>query len=218
MRRSQTDNSKDEDKLPKQMVLRQLIVQRIRIRKEQKMSAKIGFLFTGCICVLLIYLTYYRVLTDVAIVIEIGTLLFAAILIIQADSLMREIRSIVPRVDELTYMHDPSVRVGHIKEVDVKILSKVYDVNKNTIDKLFEKLKTFSHTWLAVSGGIASTLLIEIFKSESVNVYSALILIICSILVWDIAQNLYGLLNYELLKKTKDLSYWWIATVKSRNT
>ena len=218
MRKSQPNNSKDEDKLPEQMVLKQLIVQRRKIEKEQKNSAKIGLSLTWIICVTLIYLAFYRVPTDIAFVMGIGTLILAAVLIVQAHSLIREIRSIVPRVDEWTYMLDPSVRVGRIEEVDVKILSKVYDVNKNIIDKLFEKLKTFSNTWLVVSGGIASTLLIEIFKSEGFDVHSALILIICSVLVWDIAQNLYGILNYELLKKTKDLSYWWLAIIRSRDT
>lgn len=205
----------------KDKLLKQLIIQKRKLEDEQRTLRyrALGRALFFSVTALLVYLNFdvrlaVRV-SVVAVVVGFGTLLFMSILVTQFDSLRREIRSILPSIGENRYPFNPSKRRSSVSEVDVKILSKVYDVNKNTIDKLFEKLKNFSNTWLVVAGGIASTLLIEIFKSEVLDVYSALVLIICSAFLWGLAQDLYGILNYELAKKTKDLAYWWIATVGS---
>ena len=131
---------------------------------------------------------------------------------LQFDSLRREIRATLPQIDQQSEPFDHRSQ-SDVNKQNIEILAKLYDVNKNTIDKLFDKLGTFSNTWLVVSGGIATSFLIEIFKSESLSLLSALDLIVCSALLWSIAQDLYGILNYELVKKTKDLAYWWATTV-----
>jgi hypothetical protein len=137
--------------------------------------------------------------------VEVGTAFIVFVLLAQAYSLSREIRALLPTAKELIHSSVPTAKA--------EVLVKLYDVNKNTIDKLFDKLKTFSNTWLAVSGGIASSLFVEIIKSETLNSVSAMVLIACSILVWSLAQDLYGILNFGLVRTTKDLSFWWTSTV-----
>ncbi len=192
-------------------------IQKYELEKEEKKSAIVASLLVSSIGLVLYYLNSHAIrtlsLSTVAFVVEIGTVFFIFILVLQFDSLRREIKKILPELDEREYPFNPSARGDRVTELDIKILSKMYDINKNTIDKLFAKLETFSKTWLAVSGGIASTLLIEIFKSEALDPFSALILITCAAFLWSIAQDLYGILNYKLAKKTKDLAIWWITTI-----
>lgn len=200
-------------------LFQQIKNERYELEREERRSLVIASCIILSIGFILSCLTFYgsRMVTFsiVTFVVEIGTMLFIVILITQFDSLRREIKRILPSLKRPDYPFNPSERSGSTQDREIQIFSKVYDVNKNTIDKLFDKLKTFSNTWLAVSGGVASTLLIEIFTSETLDYYSALTLITCSAFLWSVAQNLYGILNYELAKKTKDLAYWWIATVSS---
>lgn len=199
------------------MYLKQLVVLRGKLEEEEKKSVITMSSLVFIVACFLISLTYSSILTlrlsTVAFVMETGTAFFIAILVLQFDSLRREIKSIVLELSEFRKVFGGLVRTSPSSELEIKVLSKVYDVNKNTIDKLFEKLKTFSNTWLVVSGGIASTLLIEVLKSQTIDLYSALILITSAVLLWSIAQDLYGILNYELAKKTKDLAIWWVTNI-----
>jgi hypothetical protein len=76
---------------------------------------------------------------------------------------------------------------------------------------MFDRLKTFSNTWSAVAAGVVLTGLIAILVSATIEAYSILVILITALLIFDTAQNLQGGLNYELVKKTKDLAFWWIA-------
>jgi hypothetical protein len=199
------------------MYLKQLVVMREKLEKEEKKSVINMSFLISIIASFLIGLTYDSILTFklsiMAFVVEIGTVFLIAILVLQFDSLRREIKSIILDLRQFRNIFGDIMRTSPSTELEIKVLSKLYDVSKNTLDKLFEKLKTFSNTWLVVSGGIASTLLIEIFKSQTLDLYSALILMACSAILWCIAQDAYGILNYELAKKTKDLAIWWITNV-----
>ena len=199
------------------MYLKQLVIMRGKLDEEQKKSARIMSFLAFSIASFLVALTLNSIwiygLSTIAFVVEIGTVFFVAILILQFDSLRREIKTIILELGEFHSIFGDLGRVSPTTELEIEVLSKLYDINKNAIDKLFEKLKTFSNTWLVVSGGIASTLLIEILKSQTLEPYFSLMLIACSALLWCIAQDAYGILNYELAKKTKDLSIWWITNI-----
>jgi len=102
-----------------------------------------------------------------------------------------------------------------ITDIDFKFFYKLYDVQKNTIDKLFDKLSTFSKTWLLVSGGIFSSIIIDILNTK-INIFTELLIISCSCILWGYSQDSYGILNYELVKNTKELSLWWIKVISSK--
>jgi hypothetical protein len=88
-----------------------------------------------------------------------------------------------------------------------EIICKIFDVRKNLLDRLFGKLKTFSNSWLLVTGGVVSALFFEILRTNAIQPLSALTIVVCAVLLWCIAQNLYGRLNYALVRKTKDLAF-----------
>ena len=98
-----------------------------------------------------------------------------------------------------------------MRKQHIELYGKIFDVKQNTINKMFDRLKTFSKTWLVVTAGMVSTVLISILVSTTLDAYSILAMVVTALLVFDVSQNLYGWLNYELSKKTKDLAFWWIA-------
>jgi hypothetical protein len=206
--------SKEQSDDSRRYLLEQIVKQEEKLRNEQRKSAVIATMVVSAVLLFLACLDYVGLgtssLSPIAFVVEVGTFLIVLVLLAQGYSLSRETRTLLPAVKEWNSYQGthPSV---HVK-TKAEVLVKLYDVNKNTIDKLFEKLQTFSNTWLAVSGGIASSLFVEIIKSETLNSLSAMVLIACSVLVWSLAQDIYGILNYGLVRTTKDLSFWWTRT------
>ncbi len=147
------------------------------------------------------------------ILVELATIILILVLYTQFTTLREEIKEILGELESTNSFPGLMKDQNFEFETHPELLTKVYDVRKNTIDKMFEKLGTFSNTWLVLTGGLASSLIVEIFKSSTNELYPSLAIVVCALLLWDIAQNLYGILNYELMKKTKDLAYWWIAKV-----
>jgi hypothetical protein len=143
-------------------------------------------------------------------VVIIAFLFFEFILLVQVDSLRREIRSLLPEFEEdfRSSPLSPTIRYRHFS-----VLTKLYDVHKNALDKLFDKVKLLSTTWLVVSGGFASTSLVDLYKSSYFDWRSNLIILCCSGVLWSTAQDAYGVLNYELAKQVKDLALWWINII-----
>jgi len=157
---------------------------------------------------LLSYATLAYGISSTALVVETATFVLIVVLIVQFDSLMGEIESILSepydsRRKNRSFILFPPLR-----------LNKIFDVRKNTLDKLFDKLDTFSKTWLAVSGGIGSAFIVEIFKQGTASL-STLLIILCAILIWGTAQDLYGILNYKLAVKTKDLELFYLELMFS---
>lgn len=175
---------------------KQIILQRAKIRKEEKKSFSLGLLLIIVVSCLLVYLTFdirFAIkVSTITVIVESGALILIIILLIQFDSLRREILSIFPSVEEQESIMNPSRKRPYY---DLKFLSKVYDVNKNTLDKLFGKLKTFSGTWLAVSGGLASAFVVEIFKLQIVDYYSAFALIIIPVFSARVRQTSFSTEN-----------------------
>lgn len=169
-----------------------------------------AFVLTSILAVANVLMVIGSEFTENAIFVEVGTFILVLILLTQFNSLRGEINATTEDPD-MSEAHRKLVGDYYFPHLRSELLSKVFDVRKNTIDKLFEKLGTFSNTWLVVTGGVASSLLVEIFKSSSIELYPSIAIIVSALLLWDIAQNLYGILDYELVKKTKDLAYWWIA-------
>jgi hypothetical protein len=207
--------SKEQSDDSRVYLLEQIVKQEKKLWNEQRKSAIIATMVVSAVLLFLAILNYVGLrtssLSPIAFVVEVGTFLIVLVLLAQGYSLSRETRTLLPTVKEWISYH--GIHSSVPVKTKAEVLVKLYDVNKNTIDKLFEKLQTFSNTWLAVSGGIASSLFVEIVKSETLNSLSAMVLIACSVLVWSLAQDLYGILNYGLVRTTKDLSFWWTSTV-----
>lgn len=204
-------------------LLRQLQDQKDQLEREKKRVRMVGISLIYGIAVILTCFALLSIIEQsnvmprvppMVFIAVVGMLIFTTILISQFDSLRREIQSIISGMEDKNNLFNPSNRARQTNERDLIILNKVYDGHKNTIDKLFEKLKTFSNTWLVVAGGIASTLIIEIFKSGEIDIFSGVSLVACSSLLWSIAQHLYGMLNYELVSKTKELAQWYVNNTR----
>jgi hypothetical protein len=201
-------------------VLQRIAAEKRGLEKNQKINRNLGIIVFIIIATTLAYLNLSMMMnlitiSQLALIVEIGAILLVLILIMQYVSLRGEIAKITMGLENLeTYNEIFSNKIEFpTRKQHVELYGKIFDVKKNTIDKLFDKLKTFSNTWLAVAGGLFSTVLIEIFKSSTIEPYSILVISVTVLLVFDAAQNLYGGLNYELVKKTKDLAFWWIALV-----
>jgi hypothetical protein len=147
------------------------------------------------------------------LIVEIAGILLILILVMRYFSLRGEIAKITTDLESLeTYNEIYSKETEFLmRKQHLELYGKIFDVKKNTIDKMFDRLKTFSNTWLAVTGGVVSTVLISILSSTTIDAYSVLVILVTALLIFDVSQNLYGGLNYELGKKTKDLAFWWIA-------
>jgi hypothetical protein len=156
------------------------------------------------------YLRLIELTWSISGIILIGTLIFSTILLVQVASLNREIPGILP---EFSPEHpENGSKMLYVRGVNQRMLDKIHDVHKNVIDKFFEQLKTFSNTWLAISGGIASSMFAQILTSGSFEFYLNLIILTCGAFIWSIAQTSYRVLNYNLMKKTKDLALWLVMS------
>ena len=202
------------------ITLLQIAEEKKEIENNRKANRNLGIVVSAIIAFALIDLNLlmvfnYVALSPLALIVEGAAVFLLLILIVQYSSLKGEIEKLTMNLERLiTYnaIHTNTMEFP-MRNREPELYGKAFDVKKNTIDKLFEKLKTFANTWLVVAGGLVTSILIEVFKSSNIEVYSTLAIIVTAILVWDIAQNCYGILNYELVKKTKDLAFWWIALV-----
>lgn len=185
----------------KKRLLKQIEYQKKKLEEEKRKSL-IGSLFaTTAVFAILALVIFSQIqmarFTVTAVIVEVGTIAFVPILVSQYQLLKKEIGSILP---DISFHSTPSSRYySSLGGGSQKKLEKIYDVNKNTLDKLFDKLKTFSTTWLAVAGGFGSTVFAEILRVRA-DLTTALVSILCSALIWSITQNLYGILNYDLAK------------------
>jgi len=198
--------------------LQQIISEKENLNKKQKniqMSTSYqAIAFAALLLALNAIMIEEAALTNIIIVVEVATLVLVCIMLVQFGSLGNEIAGILEDLEHSRTYHFSSPQERFLKtKPNPEVLNKVFDVKKNSLDKLFEKLGTFSNTWLVVTGGVASSLIVEIFKSNSIQLMPSLAILVSALLLWDVAQNLYGILNYELVKKTKDLAYWWLALI-----
>jgi hypothetical protein len=236
------DLKKSKDDSNQKMILKKvlngIVAEKRELESKRKANRNFGLTVFTIIATALAYQNVSMMMnlitiSQLALTVEIGAILLILILIKQYVSLRGEIDKTTIKLENLeTYanIYSDKMTLGlenletakHIysNKSDFpigkwhrKLYGKIFDVKKNTIDKLFDKLKTFSNTWLAIAGGLVSTILIEGFKYYTIDFHSVLVISLTALLIWDLAQNLYGSLNYELVKKTKDLAFWWIALV-----
>jgi hypothetical protein len=199
-------------------VLQRIAVEKGELERNQKSSRNAVIAVFTVIATIFFYLNVsvimnLIVISKLALIVEISGILLILISLMQYFSLRGEIAKITSDLESLeTYKEIYSKETEFLmRKQHLELYGKIFDVKKNTINKMFDRLKTFSNTWLAVTAGIVSTALITILVSTAIDAYSILIIAVTTLLVFDVSQNLYGWLNYELSKKTKDLAFWWIA-------
>ena len=186
--------------------------------RNQKGSRNGGIVVFTVIAAIFFYLNLSIILnlieiSRLALIVEISGIVLILISLIRYFSLRGEITKITSDLESLeTYKEIYSKETEFLmRKQHIELYGKIFDVKNNAINKMFDRLNTFSKTWLAVTGGIVSIVLISILGSTTIDAYSVLFMVITALLVFDVSQNLYGWLNYELSKKTKDLAFWWIA-------
>ena len=201
-------------------VLQQIVSEKRGLEKNQKIIRTLGVTVFTIIVTTLAYLnlsvmTNLITISPLALVVEIGVIILVLILVAQYVSLRGEMAKITVGLESLGLYYDIySKKIEFpMREQHLELYGKIFDLKKNTVDKLFDKLKTFSNTWLVVAGGLVSTVFVEVFKYSTIQFYSVLVILAAALLIFDVAQSLYCGLNYELIKKTKDLAFWWIALV-----
>jgi len=199
-------------------VLRRIAAEKSGLDRNQKHSRTVGLAVFTVIATIFFYLNLsivmnLIVISPLALIVEIAGILMILILLMQYFSLRGAIAKVTLNLENLeTYNEIYSKETEFLmRKQHLELYGKIFDVKKTTIDKMFDRLKTFSNTWLVVTGGVASTGLINILNSTTIDAYSVLVILVTALLIFDLAQNLYGGLNYELVKKTKDLAFWWIA-------
>jgi hypothetical protein len=204
----EANNSQMKDK---KVLFLQINMEKERLDKKEKFNKIIASSETLLIIALLLFFDSLTIkanqFTSVITFTEVATSVLIAILFTQFYSLKGEIEETSTNKDMLEAQN---ILFGN-NYFPPESLSKIFDVRKNTIDKLFDKLGTFSNTWLVVTGGVASSLIVAIFESNKIELYPSIAIIMSALLLWNIAQSLYGILDYELMKKTKDLANWWIT-------
>lgn len=199
-------------------VLRRIAAEKSGLDRNQKTSRNAGIAVFTVIATIFFYLNVSIIMNIIAIsplalMVEIAGVLLLLILLMQYFSLRGAITKITLNLENLeTYNEIYSKETEFLmRKQHLELYGNIFDVKKTTIDKMFDRLKTFSNTWSAVAAGVVSTGLIATLISATIEAYSILVILITALLIFDIAQNLHGGLNYELVKKTKDLAFWWIA-------
>lgn len=199
-------------------VLQRIAVEKGELERNQKSSRNAGIAVFTVVATIFFYLNLsiirnLIVISRLALIVEIVGILLILISLMRYFSLRGEITKITSDLESLeTYNEIYSEETEFLmRKQHLELYGKIFDVKKNTINKMFDRLKTFSNTWLAVTGGIVATLLITILTSTMIDAYSVLVIVVTALLIFGVSQNLYGWLNYELSKKTKDLAFWWIA-------
>ena len=216
--RNDWERKRSDEQYVLKISLQQIVSEKETLNKKQKsilMSTIYqAVAFAAILLVLNALMVEEAVLTNIIVVVEMATLVLVCILLAQFNSLRGEIAGILGNLERSSTYHFLSNKERFLKtKPNPEVMNKVFDVRKNSVDKLFAKLGTFSNTWLVVTGGVTSSLIVEIFKSNNVQLVPSLVIVVSALLLWDIAQNLYGILNYELVKKTKDLAYWWLTLI-----
>ena len=199
-------------------VLQRIAVEKGELERNQKNSRNAGIAVFTVIATIFFYLNVsiimdLIVISKLALIVEISGILLILISLMRSSSLRGEIAKITSDLESLeTYKEIYSKETEFLmRKQHIELYGKIFDVKQNTINKMFDRLKTFSKTWLVVTAGMVSTVLISILVSTTLDAYSILAMVVTALLVFDVSQNLYGWLNYELSKKTKDLAFWWIA-------
>jgi hypothetical protein len=215
-----SDNFDEEayQKVIVKKVLQRIAVEKGELERNQKSSRNAGIAVFTVIATIFFYLNVsiimnLIVISKLALIVEISGILLILISLMRYFSLRGEIAKITSDLESLeTYKEIYSKETEFLmRKQHLELYGKIFDVKQNTINKMFGRLKTFSKTWLAVTGGIVSTALISILISTTIDAYSILVIAVTALLMFDVSQNMYGWLNYELSKKTKDLAFWWIA-------
>jgi len=201
-------------------VLQGIVVEKEELKNNQKSSMNTGIIVFTVVATIFAYLNISAILNLIAIsklalIVEIGGILLIFILLMQFLSLKGTISRITTSLEDLK-VYDEIYNKDSIflmRKNHLPLYGNIFNVKKDTIDKTFDRLNNFSNTWLAIAGGVISTVFVSILTSTVIDAYSVLVITVTATLIFCVSINLHGWLNYELSKKTKDLAFWWIALV-----
>jgi len=217
--------------IKKEKLLLELEEQNIEIQSNsQKLKERYERIQNGLILLHMLFVILYVlkafidqfwVFSEFSILIEVSLVGFVFLISTQRDSLLAEIKS------SSIFSYDNVIDVSHVRIQSpshffvfrdiLETIKIAQNIQKNVLDKLFEKLKTFSTTWLAVTGTLLTSVIIESILNQTIfDFFEKGFLISGCLLLWCFTQNAYGIINYSLLLKSNELLRWffinWLNT------